>query len=140
MRYRVLDLPVKGVGAFTPLPPTNPTASSWGLVHVTGAPGTVPVAAPAPERSWLPSDHGNLSKWQPSNVAPDVILPDQYVPFADNMGPSQHFGMALRRKNPLPVPALSWISAAKKAMIVPRIGGRAVANNPRAFQRYPNFA
>ena len=138
MKYRVLDLPPKGVGAFTPTATTNPIASSWGLVQVTGSPA-LPVDSPSPETDWLPSDHGGLSKWQASNVAPNMIAPDIYVAHADNMGPDQHFGMALRRHTPLPVPAVSWISSAKRAMYRFRMGGRAVADNPRAFQRYPQI-
>lgn len=137
MRYRVLDLPAKGVGAFTPLPTTNPVASSQGLVHIAGSPGTLPVPVLSPREQWGAPFLSVDPATQPSNVSPNVIAPSIYIPSVMNMGPSQHFGMALRRFNPVPIPALSWISAAKRAMRSRRIGGRSVVDNPRAFQRYP---
>jgi len=138
IRYRVLDLPVQGLGAFTPTASPNPIASSWGLVRVAGAPGTLPIPVHNPMKVWgVPISRD--PKTQGSNNSPDVWLPDKYVPYATNMGPSQHFGMALRRHTPMPVPAVSWISAAKRAMIRPKIGGRAAMNWPRAFQRFPTL-
>lgn len=136
IKYRVLDLPVAGLGAFTPLPSTNPIASSWGLVKVVGNPGTLPIPAPSPTRLWAPPISAD-PKTQSSNVSPDVRLPDIYIPYADNMGPSQHFGMAARRQTPIPVPALSWINNAIQAMSGNKIGGRIAAAWPRAFQRWP---
>lgn len=139
MRYRVLDLPVLGHGAFTPTLDTNPIASSFGLVKRTGSPGTLPIPAPAPERLWCPPISAQ-AETQSSNVAPDIRLPDIYIAYADNMGPSQHFGMAARRQTPIPIPALSWINTALTAMQGPSIGGRIVQSWPRAFQRWPTLA
>lgn len=141
MRYRVLDLPVKGAGAFMPVPTTNPRASSWGLVHVNGSPGTEAVPVPAPQRSYLPSQtrSGGVNSAQGSDVAPDYILPSIYVAGTENMGPAADagVGMLARRLNPMPVPALTYPATPKVAQITPRIGGRATMTWPRAFQRFP---
>lgn len=141
MRYRVLDLPPKGAGAFMPTPSTNTVASSWGLVHVEGSPGTQPVPVPKPQRTWLPAltRRGGVDTAQGSDVAPDFILPCIYVASARHMGPSADvgLGMALRRLNPLPVPARHYPRQPVPAFNPPRIGGRATMLWPRAFQRWP---
>lgn len=141
MRYRVNDLPPGCPGAFMPTPSTNAPASSFGLVHVTGSPGTDPVPAPGPNRSWLPSltRRGGVDSAQGSTVVPDVILPAIYVPWATNMGPSADagIGMATRRLNPLPIPAVAYLRAPVVSFGTPRYGGRSVAAWPRAFQRFP---
>lgn len=136
MRYRVLDLPPKGAGAFTPTASTNPIASSWGLVVESGSPGTLPI--PRPKAAAIPPISA-IRETQSTYVSPDVGLPDIYIPYANNMGPSQHFGMAARRQTPIPIPALSWINTALNAMSGNKIGGRAAAAWPRAFQRWPTI-
>ena len=138
VRYRVMDLPVLGVGAFCPTYSVPFNASSWGLCVRTGAPGTLPIAAPAPTRIWAPPISADPLT-QGSNNSPDVRLPDIYVAYPTNMGPSMHFGMAARRQTPIPVPALSWINAAMNAMSGNKIGGRIVTSWPRAFQRWPTI-
>lgn len=138
MRYRVLDLPAVGVGAFTPLPAVNPVASSFGLVHVYGAPGNEPVTVPAPERSWAPQRSQLSPELQPSNVSPDLIAPSVYLASTVNMGPSNFFGMEMRRRTPLPIPARTWKAVVRQAIRGAKIGGRGVVDNPRAFQRFPN--
>lgn len=141
MRYRVLDIPPKGAGAFMPLPTTNPVASSYGLVQVSGSPGTDPVPAPSPQRSWLPSltRRGGVDSAQGSMVAPDVALPCVYVAEVNFMGPEMDtgIGMAVRRLNPLPVPARHYARLPVVAQVTPRIGGRSTMMWPRAFQRFP---
>lgn len=136
MRYRVLDLPPKGTGAFTPIPTTNPVASSYGLVKPTAALGLVPVSTGS--RSWN-VEISKDPKTQGSNCAPDVILPDQYIVRADHMGPTHDagIGMAERRMNPLPVPAISGILKVQNSMHRPKIAGRAAMAWPRSFQRFP---
>lgn len=141
MRYRVLDLPVRGMGAFTPLPSTNPVASSQGEVKLLGAPGTQPQPTVAPTRSWAPPTSFDKNT-QPSNVAPDVWLYDQYTPLATNMGPAADagIGMASRRLCPLPVPALNYARIPGKAFQQPtKIAGRGTMAWPRAFQRFPIY-
>lgn len=136
MRYKVLDLPRVGVGAFTPTNAINPIASSYGLIHVSGYPGTLPVPVNNPHNQYGNPPISAIAQTQPSNVSPDVILPSVYIPSALNMGPSQHVGMAARRLTPIPVPAVSWINTALQAMGGARIGGRMVTAWPRAFQRW----
>lgn len=137
-RYRVNDLPLVGASAFTPLPTTNPIASSYGLVNVNAWLGTRPIPVPAPTRVWAPTPN-NASQVQGSNVAPDYILPTHYVAYADNMGPSADagIGMSIRRRNPLPVPAVMIQRTANPAMMMRKVGGRVAMAWPRAFQRFP---
>lgn len=138
MRYRVLDLPSKGVGAFTPIPTTNPPASSFGLVKVSAAMGLDAIPVQPYSKELPPMSWQNQTK--PSYCAPDAILPDQYVAHADNMGPCADagIGMSMRRHNPLPVPALSWIAVSPNALRNKRYGGRFAIPWPRAFQRWGN--
>ena len=141
MRYRVLDLPPKGAGAFMPTPSTNAPASSWGLVHVHGSPGTEPIPSPAPERTYLPNltRQSGVNSAQGSQVAPDVILPAIYVASAQNMGPAADagVGMRARRLTPIPVPAADVRRVPIVAQSAPRYGGRGTMPWPRAFQRFP---
>lgn len=140
MRYRVLDLPAKGVGAFLPTPSTNAAASSGGLTHVHGSPGTDPIPSPAPQRGYLPSltARGGVDSAQGSMVAPDVILPSVYVASAANMGPAADagVGMRMRRLNPLPIPAFSYPRIPVPTFTPARFGGRSTMPWPRSFQRY----
>lgn len=138
MRYRVLDLPTVGLGAFTPTASTNPVASSFGLVKRTALLGLTPIPTPAPTRVWAPPISADPTT-QPSNCSPDAILRDVYVAYADNMGPvaDAGIGMAIRRRAPLPVPAVNVMRAVTQSMGGPHIGGRTQAVWPRAFQRFP---
>lgn len=135
IRYRVLDLPTIGASAFTPTATMPPPSSSWGLVHVTGSPGTLPVPVNPPLQA-IPPVSAN-PKTQSSNCAPDVILPAIYVAETTNMGPSFFVNMALRRRNPLPVPAVNIVRTANTASRTPHVGGRTEGTSwPRAFQRF----
>lgn len=135
MRYRVLDLPAKGTTAFTPQPMTNPIASSWGLVHVFGAPGTMPIPVHRP----FGAHAINAPDVQGSNRSPDIILPSIYIASAVNMGPAADagIGMATRRLAVLPVPARGWRASVRSAMLGRRVGARSQLPWPRAFQRFP---
>jgi len=99
----------------------------------------MPIPAPAPTRLWAPPISAQ-AETQPSNVSPDVRLPDIYVAWPDNMGPDQHFGMTARRQTPIPLPAVSWINTALSAMQANRTGGRLTMAWPRAFQRFPTIS
>jgi len=140
IRYRVLDLPMQGAGAFTPLATTNPPASSYGLVKISGSPGTLSMPCPAPQKIWCPPISAQ-AETQSSMVSPDVILWDKYIPYANNMGPAKDagIGMALRRHCPLPIPARTWTLAPRTAMIMRKAGGRMAMAWPRAFQRFPTM-
>lgn len=130
--YRVLDLPPKGTAAFTPLPAVTPVASSYGLVKIVGAPGTLPIPAPAPTRIWAPMISASALT-QGSNCALDIRTPDIYVPFANNMNPP----VPTRIRNNIPVPATTAIFSARPAMISRKTGSRVAMPWPRAFQRWP---
>lgn len=138
IRYRCQDLPTVGHGAFTPIATTNAPASSYGLVKITALLGLKPI--PSPKPTAVPPISA-IDQTQSSYVAPDYILRDQYVAYADNMGPAADagIGMARRRLTPIPVPALSWINTALNAMAGSKIGGRGVTAWPRAFQRWPTI-
>ncbi len=138
IRYRVLDLPVKGAGAFTPLPAVNPVASSYGLVHVYGSPGTEPVPVDPPRYIGNLTAQPAPNTAQSSDVAPDYILPAIYIASAKNMGPTEDvgLGMAIRRRNPLPVPAKNPGRVPVPVLMRFPMGGSQLPW-PRAFQRWP---
>jgi hypothetical protein len=142
VRYRVLDLPAKGVGAFCPTPAAQPVASSYGLVELYGSPGTDPSPAPKPQNDYLPSltRRGGVDSAQGSMVAPDVIYPDDYTPFADNMGPAKDAGIGMwrRRHTELPVPARNPVRLPLPALRPAVFRGRQQIPWPRAFQRWPS--
>lgn len=141
IRYRTPDLPPEGVGAFMPIPAITPASSSFGLVEVSGAPGTEPTPAPAPQRNYLPSlsAQGGVNSAQRSEVAPDVMLFSVYVAYADNQGPAADagIGMMRRRLAELPLPAINPVRLPATAMRTPNIAGRRAMAWPRAFQRFP---
>lgn len=129
IRYTVPDLPARGLTAFTPTPTVTPLASSAGLTHVFGAPGTMAIPAPAPPA--VPN-LGPDPKTSPSNCAPSVIFPAIYIASPANMRPP----VAVRSTNELPVPATSYLRVPKVAMSAPHIGGRNIIPWPRVFQRW----
>lgn len=137
IRYRVNDVPNVGAGAFTPLPARNPVASSYGLVHVKGAPGTEPVPSPSPAALPSLTAVGGRDSAQGHNVSPDVILPAIYVPLADNMGPEADtgIGMARRRLNELPVRAIDPGRRPVPVWMKFPAGGKQLPQ-PRAFVRW----
>lgn len=136
MRYRTNDLPTRGLGAFTPLASVNPIASSWGTVVRMSTLGVTPIPSPHPAATPDPSFDPHTV---PSGCSPDVFFPSIYVTTADHMGPEADtgIGMTIRRRCPLPVPAVRIAYAAMSAYRSRKIGGRAQVQNPRAFQRFP---
>lgn len=140
MRYRVNDLPARGLGAFTPIPTTSPAASSGGLQRVIGAPGNVAVEAPDPAALPSLTVRGGVNSAQGSAVSPDVIFPSIYVASADNMGPEADAGIGMWRRRfcELPMPAINPGRVPVVAMQAPKVAGRSAIAWPRAFQRFPN--
>lgn len=132
VRYRVLDLPGRGLGAFTPGMVTTPAGSSHGEVKVGGAPGTLLVPSPKPAAL---APFGNDRKTQGSYVSPDMVTPDIYVPFADNM----HGEARTKSTNEMSVPAVGYARAPGNAFKPQHIGGRGVVPWPRSFQRFPSL-
>ena len=140
MRYTVPDLPPSKAGAFMPLPTTDGEPSSYGLVEVWGAPGTLGVEAPNPDGS-LPtvSAQRGVNSSRPSDLAPDVFFPILYVASTRNQGPEADggIGMARRRFCELPVPAVNPTRIPTSDTLVTRKGSRTTQAWPRAFQRFP---
>ena len=142
--YRVLDVPPKGAGAFCPIPARVYLASSAGLAKVSAQMGLVPI--PCPHPAWGPTLTGvrrpGDQSANDSDRAPDFILDDGYVAYADNMGPAApagaaHIGMAARRLNPLPIRAVDpGRRPVPVAMQFP--AGARPLPWPRAFQRWPS--
>lgn len=87
IRYATAGVPLKGSTAFMPAPAASPERECGGLVHVTGSPGTTPVAFERPEAVWAPpisADH----RTQPSECAPAHMLPTVYLAHMAHMGAS----------------------------------------------------
>lgn len=139
--YRTLDVPPYGAGAFMPQPARNPVASSYGLVIIDGAPGTVAVSSPRPPAtpSQTARPQGSVNSAAGSDVSPDVILPAIYIPRAANMGPSADtgIGMARRRLCELPVRAVDPGRQPVPVWQKFPIGGKQLPQ-PRAFIRWPS--
>lgn len=129
MRY-TMNGPVKAAGAFMPQMPTTPAGSSGGLVRVFGQPGTMGIAAPRPGA--LPPV-SQVPWTQNSHCSPDVIFPDLYIPFADNM----HAPMLLKSTNELPVPAVNLYNMASVAMRSRRTGTNTQIPQPFVAQSWP---
>lgn len=143
MRYRVLDLPARGLSAFTPIPTTSPAASSQGLLRVTGAPGNVAVDSPGPAAvPSLTAQPAGVNTAQGSSVSPNLIFPAIYVGSADNLGPEQDGGIGMWRRRfcELPMPAINPSRIPVVAFQAPKVAGRKATAWPRAFQRFPNRA
>lgn len=143
--YAVDDLPVRGAGAFMPAPPgvvVKAEVSSWGLVHVSGAPGTLPVPAPRNPIAQVCNPVDYAPETQTTNVVPDAWLPAIYVPSMRNMGPQQGcLGIRVRHHEDMPIPATNIQRYALPAFRpATKLGGRRVTPNPRAFQRWPSVS
>lgn len=145
VRYRVPDLPTAGAGAFLPTPVTRAELSSWGLVSVRGAPGTLSVPSPKPSTSNIRAGQQGQTvddKTISSFDSPDVFFPSIYVPGTENQGPQRGaLGINVRIHNDVPAPAINVIRAPAVAQTPPtKLGGRRVTPWPRAFQRFPTVA
>lgn len=84
-RYRTEGVPARASAAVTPLPTTNPRASSWGLVHTVGSPSTTRIHSPRPQatagtgiNSVGPNSTVRADSAQTSTWSPDYILPSLY--------------------------------------------------------------
>lgn len=133
--YRVEGVPARAMAAAMPVPTTNSIASSWGLVHVAGAPGTTRIPSPRAQSTrgygalGVPGNGaGYPEDWpQPSGHSPDYILPDLYV-----AAPTPNYGQDhINSSNEIPVPAIS--SHQPYAPFSATAPGHAV--NPNVLQR-----
>lgn len=137
---------MRGAGAFLPAPPgvvVRAEVSSWGLVHVAGAPGTMPIDAP--RNPIAASVHPSaIPETQTTNAIPDAWLPSIYIPLTDNMGPQAGaVGVRVRHTEDIPVPA-TWIKQVAKpggggVKPAPKLGGRGVTPSVRALPRWPSL-
>lgn len=136
MRFAYKVDNVQGRGAFTPLAARSGIFATASLMRRAGNPGIVAEPASGPRLSPLGWDPAA----EPSNVAPNVILPSIYIAFADNMGPWATPG-ALHvawRHGTVPVPAQQIVHQPRPAARRARIGGRRVVPTPRVLPTYPS--
>lgn len=149
--YVVPDLPTRGAEAFLPAPPPVATAfgvSSWGLVQVTGAPGSAVMPSPNPPTTNNVHPSAEL-RTQPGNVAPGEVAraplpmiwqawkPSVYVAGTANMGPQRGgLGIAVRHHEDMPVPALKIQPVALSVQRTPPMTYGRVTPSPRVFPRF----
>lgn len=143
-RYTVNDLPSHKPGAFTPFLTVMPFASSYGTVHVYGAPGTLEVASPPPDTSKIMAGVLGTSnplsrRTLPSLNSPDVITPPIYYVMGPQERPPVPVTQVGSWNNIMPMPAINPGRVPLPAMIAPKIGGRRQTAWPRVFQRWPNW-
>ena len=118
------------VGAFMPVMPVTPRATTYTQVRIIGQPGTMGIPAPKPHA--LPETMAGSRTNQPSYNSPDVIFPSLYWTPPDNM----HVPVSLFRDNEMPVPALDRYRLAQVAMRQRRTGGQNAQAWPPAVQRW----
>lgn len=149
--YVVPDLPTRGAEAFLPAPPpvhTRAELSSWGLVEVDGAPGSLVMPSPNPPTTNNVRPSAD-PRTQPGNVTPGEVAraplpmvwqawkPSVYVPGTANMGPQQGaLGIAVRHHEDMPVPALNIRQVAIPVQRTPPLTYGRVTPNPRVFPRF----
>lgn len=135
MRYVMQDphAPGRPVGALMPQPAIQPSASTNGLMHVYGSPGTRSI--PAPKPAAIPQTAAGIRTNQPSYCSPDVMFPSIYYPTADNCHPP----VGLYRDNQMPVPAVRLYSMARVSMRMRRVGGQSQVAQPAVRQTWPNW-
>ena len=137
LQIKMQNAPTKGVGAFMPTPygVTTPAASSQGILHVEGYPGTLRVPSPRPAAL----DDGELGgpNNQPSSVAPNYFLPAIWI-----IRISSHLSMPSFKRtstNVAPVPAGFVARSAGQTQRKTRIGGQTATSWPRQFTRFPTY-
>lgn len=149
--YVVPDLPTRGAEAFTPAPPpiTTPAElSSWGLVRVDGAPGSLAIPSPNPPTTNNVRPSAD-ARTQPGNVSPGEVTraplpvpwqawkPSIYVPGTNAMGPQRGaLGISVRHHEDMPVPALKIQPVALPVQRTPPLTYGRVTPSPRVFPRF----
>ena len=134
IQTRTLDVPIKGMGAFTPTLTFAGAPATNGQNVVTGAPGTVRVSTPRPPSMNDGSWGGYYN--QPSAVAPNWMLPSIYVAHANGL---LHFPGKVKSTNDLPVPSLAVTRTIAQFQHRTRIGGRTVTANIRPFTTWKSY-
>jgi len=135
VRYSMMDPNNnRPIGAMMPQPAIQPSASSNGLLHVFGQPGTMGV--PAPKPGAIPETAAGTRANQPSYASPDTMFPSIYYPLADNC----HGPMGLFRDNPMPVPAIRVYNLPGIAQKSRRTGGQTQIGQPAVRQTWPQWS
>lgn len=146
-RYKTEGVPSRAQAAVSPIPTTNPIASSWGLVRTVGSPSTTRIPV-APLQSIAGGDRGVWNKSaKPGDNSPDYILPSIYytAPTPQNV--------PWQSNNEIPIPAISvnsttapYSSSLVTTTPVPsvvqrsrRMGGRLVQAWPKVTSFWPVF-
>lgn len=135
MRYTMNDPgagPPGRAGALMPIPAGDPKATTGGLVHLVGHPGTVGVPVPKPPA--IPMNSQTRAT-QGSYNAPDFMFPSVYYPTAENMHPP----VSLQRTNPLPVPVTTIYQLARISQRMRRVGGQSQIGQPQVGQTWPQW-
>lgn len=139
--YRTLDVPPYGTGAFMPSPARNPVASSYGLVIIDGAPGTMSVPSPRPPAtpSQTARPQGTVNSAAGSDVSPDVFFPAIYIPRAQNMGPTDDVGLGMARRRLCELPLRAIDPGRRPVPVFQQFpAGARPLPWPRAFIRWPS--
>lgn len=134
MRYSMMDPQAnRPPGGLMPQPAIQPSASSNGLMHVFGQPGTMGV--PAPKPGAIPPTAAGTRANQPSYASPDTMFPSIYYPLAANC----HGPAGLFRDNPMPVPAVHIYNMPRIAQKSRRTGGQSQIGQPAVRQTWPQW-
>ena len=134
IQTRTLDVPIKGMGAFTPTLTFGGAPVTNGQNLITGAPGTVRVFTPRPASMNHGSFGGNYN--QPSSVSPNWMLHSIYTFHANA---SVHFPGKIKCTNDLPIPAVAVSRSPAQFQHRTRIGGRTATPNVRPFTVWPVY-
>jgi len=129
MKYRVNG--VSAGGTFTPVPSgASAKATTYGMIHTYGQPGTK--AVPSPKPVALP-DGPLMRSAQPSYSAPDVFYPTIYFNRITNLQPVNGT-IRVKSNNEMPVPAVPSNRVPNIAFAPARIGGARQITWPPAPQ------
>jgi hypothetical protein len=165
IRYRMLNAPAKGTGAFMPAPTTTPAASSGGEQIRIGYPGNLPIpSSPPPGISGVNyCSPASVAGWANDDFQPDTtspppggktqqmafagpatpFLPTIYYTKPTFMGPMHGLGaagMKIYSDNVIPMPAEQPGYVAKVGFTPPpRLGGRSVTAWPAPFTQWPAY-
>lgn len=138
-RYRTLQVPQKGTGAFVPVPAQSYSAAFNGQNLIDGNPGTVAIPSPRPPTLNDGELGGPFN--QPSSVSPDVFYPSIYTVRCNRTMRFPGIGGGLTRHNdhPVPVPAGNLGLFKQNFMHRVRVGGRTVTKAVRPFTQWPTY-
>lgn len=147
-RYKTEGVPERAAAAFSPIPTTDPRASSWGLVRTVGSPSTTRIPV-APLQSIAGSDRGVWTRGaKPGDNAPDYILPSLYwTAPTPQMVPHESTNeipqMAISTHQPLaPASAtVPTVTPANPSVVqrARRVGGRIVQAWPQVSAFWPTY-